>query len=62
MCMAGKFARHWIDQYPCDLFDVKLLLENEGITDNIRKAFVIYLANMLRPMIELLSPNCIDKQ
>lgn len=36
---------------------MKLLLENEGITDDIRKAFVIYLASGPRPMYELLDPN-----
>ena len=44
-------------QHPRDLFDVKLLLENEGITDEIRKAFVVYLASHDRPMHELLDPK-----
>jgi molecular chaperone DnaK (HSP70) len=39
------------------LFDVKLLLENEGITDHIRKAFVIYLASHDRPISELIEPT-----
>jgi len=33
-----------------------LLLQNEGITDEIRKAFVVYLASHDRPMHELLDP------
>jgi hypothetical protein len=36
---------------------VKLLLDNEGITDEIRKAFVVYLASHDRPMHELLDPT-----
>jgi hypothetical protein len=43
-------------QHPRDLFDVKLLLGNEGITDEIRKAFVVYLASHDRPIHELLDP------
>jgi predicted nucleotidyltransferase component of viral defense system len=47
-------------QHPRDLFDVKLLLDNEGITQEIRKAFVVYLAGCNRPMNELLSPRIKD--
>ena len=44
-------------QHPRDLFDVRLLLDDEGITPEIRKAFVVYLAGCNRPMNELLSPR-----
>jgi len=47
-------------QHPRDLFDVKLLLENEGITERTRQAFVVYLACHPRPMHELLKPNLKD--
>ncbi|MGD9108093.1 MAG: nucleotidyl transferase AbiEii/AbiGii toxin family protein [Gammaproteobacteria bacterium] len=57
---AGKFCAALDRQHPRDLFDVKLLLENEGITDDIRKAFVVYLASHNRPISELLSPNLLD--
>jgi len=43
-------------QHPRDLFDIKILLENEGITDDIRKAFVVYLASHDRPMNEIIDP------
>jgi len=43
--------KHW------DLFDVRLLLENEGITENVRRAFIGYLISHSRPMNELLNPN-----
>jgi hypothetical protein len=37
-----------------------LLLNGEGITEKIRKAFIVYLASHSRPMNELLSPNFKD--
>jgi len=57
---AGKLCATLDRQHPRDLFDVKVLLENEGITEDIRKAFVIYLASHSRPMNELLAPNFKD--
>lgn len=53
----GKLCAALDRQHPRDLFDVKSLLENEGITDEIRKAFVVYLASHHRPMHELLDPK-----
>jgi predicted nucleotidyltransferase component of viral defense system len=53
----GKLCAALDRQHPRDLFDVKLLLENEGITEEIRKAFVVHLASHDRPMHELLDPK-----
>ena len=53
----GKLCAALDRQHPRDIFDVKILMENEGITDEIRTAFVIYLASYDRPMSELLDPN-----
>lgn len=53
----GKLCAAMDRQHPRDLFDIKLLLENEGITDDIRKAFVVYLASHDRPIHELIDPN-----
>jgi predicted nucleotidyltransferase component of viral defense system len=53
----GKLCAALDRQHPRDIFDVKILMENEGITDEIRSAFVIYLASHNRPMSELLDPN-----
>ena len=53
----GKLCAALDRQNPRDLFDVKLLLDNEGITEKIRKAFVVYLASHDRPMHELLDPT-----
>ena len=47
-------------QHPRDIFDIMLLLENEGITEQIRKSFLVYLISHNRPMHELLSPNFKD--
>lgn len=53
----GKICAALARQHPRDLFDIKLLLENEGITDAIRQAFVVYLASSPRPIHEILNPN-----
>ncbi|MCP4475591.1 MAG: nucleotidyl transferase AbiEii/AbiGii toxin family protein [Gammaproteobacteria bacterium] len=57
---AGKICAALDRQHPRDLFDIKLLFDNEGITNAIRQAFVIYLASSPRPMNELLSPRELD--
>lgn len=54
---AGKICATLDRQHPRDLFDISVLYENEGLSNNIRKTFVIYLASSPRPMHELLSPN-----
>lgn len=56
----GKICAALDRQHPRDLFDVKVLFENEGITNDIRKAFVVYLIGHDRPMAELLAPQCLD--
>jgi len=53
----GKLAAALDRQHPRDLFDVKLLLEADGFTDEVRTAFIIYLASHPRPMAELLAPK-----
>ena len=57
---AGKICAALDRQHPRDLFDIKLLFENEGITTRIQQAFVVYLACSPRPMSELLSPHELD--
>lgn len=56
----GKLCAALDRQHPRDIFDVKILMENEGITHDIRTAFIIYLASHDRPMSELLEPNLKD--
>ncbi len=52
----GKICAALDRQHPRDLFDVRVLLEHEGVTDEIRRAFVVYLASHDRPIRELLDP------
>ncbi|MGB2336233.1 MAG: nucleotidyl transferase AbiEii/AbiGii toxin family protein, partial [Alcanivorax sp.] len=54
---AGKLCAALDRQHPRDWFDVMLLDENEGITTELRKAFLVYLISHPRPMEELLAPN-----
>ena len=53
----GKLCAALDRQHPRDLFDVHGLFQNEGLTDDIRRAFVVFLASHDRPMNELLTPN-----
>jgi predicted nucleotidyltransferase component of viral defense system len=53
----GKLCAALDRQHPRDLFDVKLLLAHEGITEEIRKAFLVYLISHSRPINELLNPR-----
>ena len=43
-----------------DLYDVTLLYENEGLTQDLLQTFLIYVASSPRPAHELLDPNLID--
>jgi predicted nucleotidyltransferase component of viral defense system len=54
---AGKLCAALDRQHPRDLFDVKQLFENEGLTNNLRKTFLVFLVSHFRPMAELLNPN-----
>lgn len=57
---AGKIVAALDRQHPRDLFDVRDLLANEGITDELRKAFIVYLLSHNRPMAEVLEPTRLD--
>ena len=54
---AGKLCAALDRQHPRDLFDVRLLLENEGMEEGLLEVFVVYLLSGDRPLSELLSPN-----
>lgn len=54
---AGKICAALDRQHPRDLFDVKLLLENEGLTDDLVRTFLVYLISHNRTMAELLQPT-----
>lgn len=53
----GKLCAALDRQHPRDLFDVKILLETDGIPDKIKTAFLGYLISHSRPMNEMLNPN-----
>jgi predicted nucleotidyltransferase component of viral defense system len=57
---AGKLCAALDRQHPRDLFDVKFLLQNEGLTDDLRKTFLVFLISHHRPINELLAPNFKD--
>ena len=54
---AGKIVAALDRQHPRDLFDVRDLLANEGITDDLRKAFIVYLISHDRPISEIIVPR-----
>jgi hypothetical protein len=53
---AGKLVAALDRQHPRDLFDVRLLLANEGIPRELFQAFLVYLISHDRPMADVLSP------
>ena len=58
----GKICAALDRQHPRDLFDVKLLMENEGFSDNVRKGFLLCLLCSNRPINEILVPNFQDQR
>jgi predicted nucleotidyltransferase component of viral defense system len=54
---AGKIMAALDRQHPRDLFDIRDLLANEGITDDLRRAFIIYLISHDRPISEVIVPR-----
>jgi predicted nucleotidyltransferase component of viral defense system len=52
---AGKFVAALDRQNPRDFFDTRLLLDNEGIDDSLRRSFLVYLISGSRPMHEVLT-------
>jgi predicted nucleotidyltransferase component of viral defense system len=58
----GKICAALDRQHPRDLFDVKLLFENEGFSDEIKHGFLLCLMSSNRPTHELLSPRLQDQR
>lgn len=59
---AGKLCAALDRQHPRDFFDVRGLLENEGISDALMDVFIVYLISSNQPISKLLQPNLIDIQ
>jgi len=49
-------------QHPRDLFDIKLLLDNEGFTDEVKRGFLFGLVSSNRPTHEMLNPHLLDQR
>jgi len=58
----GKICAALDRQHPRDLFDVRLLLDNEGFTDEIKRGFLFGLVSSNRPTFELLDPHLLDQR
>ncbi len=54
---AGKLCAALDRQHPRDLFDVYYLLKNEGLSEDLKNTFLVYLISSNRPMAELLAPH-----
>lgn len=53
----GKLCATLDRQHPRDLFDVMLMLREEGLTRQIFEGFLVYLISHGRPMADLLEPR-----
>ena len=58
----GKICAAINRQHPRDIFDVKLLLENEGLTDEIWEGIKIGLISHYKPIDELIYPKLKDQK
>lgn len=58
----GKICAALDRQHPRDLFDVHLLFENEGYTDEIKIGFLTALLSHMRPINEVLFPHLSDQK
>ncbi len=52
----GKICAVLDRQHPRDLYDIKFLLDSEGITEQIWKGFLVHLISHERPIHESLQP------
>ncbi|WP_336797308.1 nucleotidyl transferase AbiEii/AbiGii toxin family protein [Erwinia aphidicola] len=56
----GKLCAALDRQHPRDFYDVKMLLETQGIDRQIFNGFITYLLGHKRPISEILDPNWKD--
>ncbi|MDD5156816.1 nucleotidyl transferase AbiEii/AbiGii toxin family protein [Sulfurimonas sp.] len=57
---AGKICAALDRQHPRDFFDVRGLLDNEGISESLMDVFIVYLISSNQPISKILEPNLID--
>lgn len=58
----GKICAALDRQHPRDLFDIYQLIQNDGITEDIIKGFVVMLLSANRPLYEIIAPNILDRE
>lgn len=58
----GKICAALDRQHPRDFFDIKLLLDNEGITTEMWYSFLVSLLSHYKPVNELLNPVLKDQE
>ena len=56
----GKICAALDRQHPRDFFDIKRLLEHEGLSDELFDTFIVYLISSNQSISKLLNPNLID--
>jgi len=52
----GKICAALDRQHPRDLFDVQILFDNEGFSDEVRLGLIVSLLSHYKPVYELLNP------
>lgn len=58
----GKICAALDRQHPRDLFDIHHMLENEGLTEEIRVGFIALLLSGNRPIHEMIRPSFQDQK
>ena len=58
----GKVCAALDRQHPRDLFDVRLLQDNEGLSNDIIIGFLVALLSHMRPINEVIRPKFIDQR
>lgn len=58
----GKICAALDRQHPRDLFDVKLMLDRFGLSDEIKLGLIAALVSHGRPIIEILDPSAKDQR
>lgn len=58
----GKICAALDRQHPRDLFDIYQLIQNDAITEDIIKGFVVMLLSANRPLYEIIAPNILDSE
>lgn len=58
----GKICAALDRQHPRDLFDVYLLFQESGLSEEIKNGFIVALVSHMRTMHEVLNPHFLDQR